>query len=783
MATVNAFTGEDGRVRFRDPETGELGWVAPDKLAEATGEGLVPVAPDEHFAAERQAKFDAPVTAAAAGLARGATLGLSDVALTESGLVEPETLRGLEEVNPTASTVGDVGGSIASAFVPGGAVGVASRLAARGATRLATKLGTSAAGKALAGGAKLTARGVAEGTVVGAGQQVSDVALSEKDISATEAVDRIARGALQGAAVGAVADLGFAGLGGAAKLAGRGVRRLARAGSAPTQQAKAAKGLLSMLEGADATLGAGDLVRMQRERAGLAQLLPRLRKRAAQGGDDAAEVFNDVQLRVKELNKGIGDAQKDLLGLSAKAKPGAKGRGRPVKLKLDMQRTKRALKEDGVDPFNMPDIAEGQIERKLAAGKQLDPHEEYAVLFSNSKEILEQEDHINVAISRLRSENRRLLSGDEIVDDAANLARAAMDERREVLRSAVRQVRTDMQQLRRGMFRDQGDAIISASIPEAEARRLLKKGASAPLRSSGRERAALGELAESKAPALERLLNSPAMGALRQESESTTAGWAGRFTSWLSAPTILGMALGGPLGAVGGALATNPAIQQIAVAGLLKAGNLAVKIAPTAATAARVGAVKLGAISMAHLREQITAPVSDPHAIWSDAFEGYTDSGMPRDAAMRMADLQSDRVALLREYLPASDTPPPAERSRYERIVQAAQFPRGISARIAEGRVTEEDMIVLGRIAPSEHGEVQLAAQRALAAAHPGELTPSQKRQLQIMAGDHGAARHTAATVQRAAFPKQEAQAQTQRGVPQGPALTPAESAANSLGG
>src|SRR3990167_1022008 len=51
-----------------------------------------------------------PISAGLAGVARGATLGLSDVVLTKSGLVDPEVLRGIQDANEAASLIGEVTG-------------------------------------------------------------------------------------------------------------------------------------------------------------------------------------------------------------------------------------------------------------------------------------------------------------------------------------------------------------------------------------------------------------------------------------------------------------------------------------------------------------------------------------------------------------------------------------------------------------------------------------------------------------------------------------------------
>ena len=67
-------------------------------------------------------KYDRPIAAAALGAARGASFGLSDLALTQSGLVSPETISKIEEASPTISTLSNITGVIAPALLSGGTV-------------------------------------------------------------------------------------------------------------------------------------------------------------------------------------------------------------------------------------------------------------------------------------------------------------------------------------------------------------------------------------------------------------------------------------------------------------------------------------------------------------------------------------------------------------------------------------------------------------------------------------------------------------------------------------
>lgn len=146
--------------------------------------------------------------AGAAGAARGLTFGLSDVGLTASGLVEKETLRGLEEAFPKSSLAGEAVGVFAPTIASGG-----TSLLARGAVGAGkavtgvTKLGQivegavarnvlktasqSGAKKALATAAAKGLGASVEGAFYGAGQVVSEAALGETPPTAEKVLSTI----------------------------------------------------------------------------------------------------------------------------------------------------------------------------------------------------------------------------------------------------------------------------------------------------------------------------------------------------------------------------------------------------------------------------------------------------------------------------------------------------------------------------------------------------------------------------------------------------------------
>jgi hypothetical protein len=155
--------------------------------------------------------------AAAAGLARGATLGLSDVVAGAIDPTLPAGLRQLQEANPATSTATELGGNIASLLATGGGAGLGS-LATRGAVKLGAVEGGLAA-RALAGAAV----GAAEMGAIEGGRELSQATLQERETSAARVAEAFGHGALLGGAFGGALPLAGAALSGAAS----GARRLA----------------------------------------------------------------------------------------------------------------------------------------------------------------------------------------------------------------------------------------------------------------------------------------------------------------------------------------------------------------------------------------------------------------------------------------------------------------------------------------------------------------------------------------------------------------------------
>lgn len=127
--------------------------------------------------------------AGAAAAARGFTLGGSDLALTKSGLVEPETLKNLSAANPGTNLLGNLAGAGALTYLTGGAAApIEGAVASQGIAPLAAR--------AIGYGA--------EGAVFGAGNAVSDYALGDPHLNAQKIAADVGLGALFGAGLGTI---------------------------------------------------------------------------------------------------------------------------------------------------------------------------------------------------------------------------------------------------------------------------------------------------------------------------------------------------------------------------------------------------------------------------------------------------------------------------------------------------------------------------------------------------------------------------------------------------
>lgn len=156
---------------------------------------------------------DQNLKAFSAGVARGASFGISDQVLTKSGLVDSQTLRELEYRNKSASIAGEAAGVIGSAFVPvGGLVGgvakagaVAEQITAKTLGKILTETGKrSLASKIIEKSLPKVAGSAVEGGFYGAGQLISEDALGTRDFNAENLISSVGTGAIIGGLAGSV---------------------------------------------------------------------------------------------------------------------------------------------------------------------------------------------------------------------------------------------------------------------------------------------------------------------------------------------------------------------------------------------------------------------------------------------------------------------------------------------------------------------------------------------------------------------------------------------------
>lgn len=197
-------------------EYGQALEVPESEAAYFLAKGLTVETPEQkadRLAGEAKERAYGGVTGSAAALSlgalRGITLGASDIGLDAIGAgSEAQALR---EVNPIASTIGEVGGTIAGAAAAPGSLLARATPAGRLAG-FAARVGEAIPGAGiLARTGRLAATGATEGAISNAGQYLGSIALEDKDFSAQGFLASMKDGALYGG--GAAGALGVAGEG------------------------------------------------------------------------------------------------------------------------------------------------------------------------------------------------------------------------------------------------------------------------------------------------------------------------------------------------------------------------------------------------------------------------------------------------------------------------------------------------------------------------------------------------------------------------------------------
>jgi hypothetical protein len=229
---------QQNRINVVD-DSGNVQSIPSSQLQDAQKQGYRVASQEEtkvHFDQEKYGSgIVNPIAAAAAGAARGLSFGMSDIALTKGlGLVEPETLKGLETYQPAASIAGEAGAVLGSMFVPiapaAGALGKAAQVATapvRGLSKAAQAVGkgavdllpqaTTAAGRIARVGTEMAIAGATEGAVYGVGRALTEHAMGDPADLGEAALAHAGLTALLGGALGGA--LGVTGAAGAESLA------------------------------------------------------------------------------------------------------------------------------------------------------------------------------------------------------------------------------------------------------------------------------------------------------------------------------------------------------------------------------------------------------------------------------------------------------------------------------------------------------------------------------------------------------------------------------------
>lgn len=189
---------------------GDLYDMPAENLQQAMQSGYSQATPEDLAFEAKREKFGGTageLKAAGAGALSSATFGLGTKALTSTGIVDPETIKGLREVNPVAYATGEVGGVIGSAFLPGVNLVKGAEIARKGITAGVAKMlpeATTLGGKVLQSATAGAVGSAAEGAFYGAGALINDSALGDPDLNAEKVMSTLGYSAAFGGGIGAI---------------------------------------------------------------------------------------------------------------------------------------------------------------------------------------------------------------------------------------------------------------------------------------------------------------------------------------------------------------------------------------------------------------------------------------------------------------------------------------------------------------------------------------------------------------------------------------------------
>ena len=219
--------------------------LTDEEMKKLESEPSSEVISDEQMAGmEAEAKeYDSPILAGALGTARGLTLGGSDWLAKGFGFADEVSK--LKEYNPSASVGGEIVGALApaiatmggSAVAQGtvrGSVAAASRFAPSAlaqragvaatqatAKKIAQKYGEQAAKNWIGKAASVAAGGAIEGAIYGAGQGISELALTKEKITPQSAAETMISSAGLGLVVGGLTSGAISAAGSGLSATGR----------------------------------------------------------------------------------------------------------------------------------------------------------------------------------------------------------------------------------------------------------------------------------------------------------------------------------------------------------------------------------------------------------------------------------------------------------------------------------------------------------------------------------------------------------------------------------
>ncbi len=268
-------------------EDGQRWEVDPAGAYEAMSQGLRLESDAERHTRTTEAQYGGAAGTVAAGLtgfARGGTLGLSDLLLTQTGMASPEMLSGLREANPVVSTGAEIGAAVAPLLLSGGA-----------------SAGVTAGKGLLQTVGKQALTGAIEGAAYGAGNEISEASLGDTELTAERLLAGAGMGALLGGASAGALGLAGAGLSAAKRAAATPLAKLAD--STPGTAIKSWLEDFAQSERFRAAFGVNKKAFKQLDRKGLMDKADDVLKDIVQSGDDIESIYTKTAAKLDDVSQ------------------------------------------------------------------------------------------------------------------------------------------------------------------------------------------------------------------------------------------------------------------------------------------------------------------------------------------------------------------------------------------------------------------------------------------------------------------------------------------------